>query len=76
MGFETANQVDLIATLMTLAPDLVDVGAAHDDVGVVNNHHLRVDVNRESETFSEYFGHRLGGRLETVKIFARQFTLT
>ena len=45
MGFETANQVDLIATLMTLAPDLVDVGASDDDVNVVYDHHLRVHVD-------------------------------
>ena len=54
---------------------LVDVGAADDDVGVVDDHHLGVHVDGKPEALAENFGHRLIGRLEAVKVFAGIFSL-
>ena len=56
--------------------DLIDVGASDDGVYVVDNHHLRVNVNRESESFAKRFRHHLGRRFQSVEMFAGKFAFS
>ena len=59
----------LLKKYHTCHGSLVDVSTTHNDVSIIYNHHFAVNVDWETQGFTEFFSHWLGRRFESVNVF-------